>query len=91
LAASKTQIVTLKKKLEEAKKGRERAERARDQAEQEGYDVGVMETKEAFRAEVSGVHKNYYSQVWNEALNQVGVEASSVLRKAESVYYPLAI
>ena len=51
----------------------------------------MAETKEALRAEVSGVHKNYCSKVWNEALNQVGVEASFVLRKAESVYYPLTI
>jgi len=29
--------------------------------------------------------------VWNEALNQAGVEASSILRRAESVYYPPAI
>ncbi|KAK9998126.1 hypothetical protein SO802_017729 [Lithocarpus litseifolius] len=30
------------------------AEKARDQAEQEGYDVGVAETEEALKAEVSG-------------------------------------
>ena len=29
--------------------------------------------------------------MWYESLNQAGVEASSALRKAESVYYPLAI
>ena len=29
--------------------------------------------------------------MWNEALNQAGVEASSALRRAESVYYPLVI
>ena len=26
--------------------------------------------------------------VWDEALNQAGVEASFMLRKAESIYYP---
>ena len=31
------------------------------------------------------------SQVWNKALKQAGVEASSALRKAESAYYPPAI
>ena len=36
-----------------------------------------------------GVCKLYYSQVWAEALNQAGVEASSELRRAENVYYPL--
>ena len=29
--------------------------------------------------------------MWNEALNQAGVEASYAFRSAESVYYPLAI
>jgi len=49
----------------------------------------VTETEEALRDKVSGVYKNYYLQVWNEALNQAEVEASSILRRAESVYYPL--
>ena len=69
----------------------EEADKARDQAEQDGYDVGVVETKEAFKAEVAGVCRNYCLQVWNKALNQAGVEASSILKKAESVYYPPAI
>ena len=33
----------------------------------------------------------YCSQVWNEALKQAGVEASSDLWKVENVYYPSAI
>ena len=33
----------------------------------------------------------YCLLVWNEALNQARVEASSSLRRAESVYYPPAI
>lgn len=61
LAASKEQIVTLKKKLE--------AEKARDQAEQDGYDEGVAETEEVLRVEVSKVCRNYCLQVWNETLN----------------------
>ena len=51
----------------------------------------MAETEEAFRAKVPGVCRTYYSQTWYEALNQVGVKASSVLRKAENVYYPPAI
>lgn len=61
LAASKEQIVALKKKLE--------AEKARDQAEQDGYDEGVAETEEFLRVEVSKVCRNYCLQVWNETLN----------------------
>ena len=62
MAASKEQINTLKKKLEEI-------EKTRDQAEQDGYDIGVVETEEALRAEVAGVCRHYCSQVWDEALN----------------------
>ena len=53
--------------------------------------MGVAETEEALRAEVLEVCKFYCLQVWNEALDQVGIEASSTLRRAENVYYPPAI
>ena len=51
----------------------------------------MAETEEVLRVEVSRVCRNYCLQVWNDALNQAGVEASSKLRKAECVYYPPAI
>ena len=51
----------------------------------------MTKTEEALRVEVSGECKNHCLQVWNKPLNQDGVEASSVLRKAESIYYPSAI
>ena len=51
----------------------------------------MAETEETLQAEASGDCKTYYLQVWNEALNQVGVDASSTLRRAENVYYPPAI
>ena len=53
--------------------------------------MGVVETEEALKAEVMGVCRTYCLQVWNEALDQAGVEASSALRRAENVYYPPAI
>ena len=52
LTAAWDQIKLLKKKLEDA-------EKAKDQAEQEGYDVGVAETKESIMAEVAGVCRAY--------------------------------
>lgn len=91
LAISTTQIASLKKKLKEAEKARELVEKARDQAKQDGYDLGVAEAEETLRAEVLGVYRTYCSQVWIEALNQAVVEASSILRRANKVYYPLAI
>ena len=69
----------------------EEAEKARDQAKQDKYNVGVAETEEALRAEVSEICRNFYLQVWNKAFNQAGVDASFALRRAESVYYPPAI
>ena len=33
----------------------------------------------------------YYAQTWEEVLNQVGVEASSELRKLESIIFPSAL
>ena len=62
LSAAKKQIRTLKMKLEEA-------EKVVEKVEQDGYDVGVVETEEALRAKVSGVCRTYYLQVWNETLN----------------------
>ena len=53
--------------------------------------MGVVETKEALKAKVSGVCRTYYLQVWNEALNQAGIKASSALKRAENIYYPPAI
>ena len=84
LFVAKRLITGLKKKLEKAKK-------AKDQAKQDGYNVGVAETEEALRVEVSKVCRKYCLQVWNEALNQVGIEASSIFRRAKNVYYPPAI
>ena len=98
MAASKEQRAALKKKLEkveraknQAEKAKEEAEKAREEAQQEGHDIGVLKTKEALRAEVLGVCRIYCAQVWDETLNQAGVEDSSMLRKAENVYYPPAI
>ena len=51
----------------------------------------MLETKEALRAKVPGVCRTYCAQVWDEAFNQVGIEASSMLRKAENIYYPPTI
>ena len=95
MAASKEQVAALKKKLEEAEKAKalaekakDEAEKARDEAEQHRYKVGVAETEDALRAEVPVVCRTYCALTWDEALNQAGVKASSMLRKAESVYYP---
>lgn len=49
------------------------------------------QAEEALRVEVAGVCRTYCLQVWNETLNQAGIEAFFAFRRAENVYYPLAI
>ena len=70
---------------------RTEAECSKEKAEEEAYDLGVAETQATLKAQVPGVCRLYCSQVWNEALKQVGVEASSDLWKAKRMYYPPAI
>ena len=53
--------------------------------------MGVAETQAALKAQVPGVYRLYCSQVWNETLKQIEVEASSDLWRVEKVYYPPAI
>ena len=69
-------MAALKQQLEKAKKLKEQAEKAkmqaeedkakvekeRDEAEQHGYDVGVAETEDAFRAEVPAMCHAYCAQ-----------------------------
>ena len=64
---------------------------SKDKAKEEAYDAGVAKTQAIFKAQIPGVCRLYYSQVWNEALKRAGVEASSSLWKAEKVYYPPTI
>ena len=75
----------------QAEEDKAKAEKERDEAEQHGYDVGVAETEDTLRAEVPTVCRAYYSQNWEETLNQVKVEASSELRKPENIVFPLAL
>ena len=105
LVAAKEQITALKQQLEEANKLKDLAEKARlqaeedkikaekerDEAEQHGYDIGVAETEDALRVEVPAVCHAYCAQTWEEALNQAEVEASSGLRRLESIIFPLAL
>ena len=45
-----------------------KAETSKDKAEEEAYDAGVANTQAILKAQISGVCRLYYSQVWNEAL-----------------------
>ena len=76
---------------EQAEKAKNKFEQATNEAEQRGYEIGVAETEKALRAEVPEGCRIYCARTWSEALNRMGVEASSELRKPENVYYPEAI
>ena len=76
---------------EEAEFARTEVECSKEKAEKKAYDSGVVEIETALKAQVLGVCRLYCSQVWNEALKQARVNASSNLWKAECVFYPPAI
>ena len=76
---------------QEAEFARNEAEAAKNTAEDDGYNMGVAETQATLKAQIPGVCRFYCSQVWEEALKRAGVDASSDLWKAESVFYPAAI
>ena len=75
----------------QAEEDKTKAEKERDEAEQHGYDVGVAETEDILRAEVPAVYRAYCTQSWKEALNQVGIYASSELRKPKNFVFSLAL
>ena len=76
---------------QEAEFARNDAEAAKNTAEDDGYNLGVAETQATLKAQIPGVCRFYCSQVWEEALKQAGVDASSTLWKAESIFYSAAI
>ena len=75
----------------EAEFAKTEAETSKDKAENEAYDAGVVDTQATLKAQITGVCRLYYSQVWNEALKRARVKASSDLWKTENVYYLPAI
>ena len=98
-------MAALKQQLEEAKKLKDQAEKARvqaeedkakaekerDEAEQHDYNVGVTKTEVTLRAEILAVCHAYYTQTWEEALNQARIAASFELRKPKNIVFPLAL
>ena len=105
LATVKEQLATLSKQLEETQRLRDQAEKAKieveaakakaerekEEAEQHGYDIGMAETEDALRAEISAVCRAYCAQTWEEALNRARITASSKLRKPENIFFPPAL
>ena len=51
----------------------------------------MAKTEDALRAEVPTVCHAYYTQTWEETLNQARIDASSELRKPENIIFPPAL
>nr|XP_023871766.1 neurofilament heavy polypeptide-like [Quercus suber] len=60
-------------------------------SKEQGYNMGVVDTEDNFRAEVPAVCREYCARTWQEALDRAGVESSSELRRPENIYFPPAI
>ena len=87
LVVAKEQIAALRQQLEEANRLKDLAEKARlqveedktkaekerDEDEQHGYDVGVVKTEDALRAEVPAVCRAYCAQTWEELSTRLGL------------------
>ena len=76
---------------QKAELARDEAEDAKNTAEEVGYEAGMADTQATLKAQIPGVCRLYCSQVWEEALKRVWMDASSDLWKAESIFYPPAI
>ena len=86
------QLAIAREQIEiQEKKKLEKKEEALAQAKQSSYDVRVKKIEDALKAQVIGVCRGYYLQVWTEALNLADVEASSDLRKTKNIFYPPAL
>ena len=90
LHKAEEQLAITCEQIEAKKRELEKKKEALAKAEQSSYDTKVKETKDTLRAQVMGVSRGYYLQVWTEALNLAGVGSSSDLRKTKNIFYPLA-
>ena len=57
-------------------------------SEQKSYILEVQEIEICLAEELVEVCRDYYQEVWIEALNLAGVLVASEWRKAKNVYYP---
>ncbi|XP_065634575.1 uncharacterized protein LOC136069708 [Quercus suber] len=98
LATSKEQVLTLQKQLEEvqrlrdqAEKAKAEAERGKDAAEQQGYNMGVADTEDNFRAEVPAVCREYSirASTPSTAVGEVSVIVAEPSEKVQTQALPL--
>ena len=56
-------------------------------AEQEGYDASMTKTAQSLTFQLKDVAPAFYLEVWGEALNAVGVDVDTKLRRTSKIYY----
>ena len=88
LATQRQLVLELKAELEKAKEEARMARKASEAAEMASFKRGVLDMKVRLAKEVVGVCRDYYTEVWAEALNWMGVPANSKLGKAKSIFFP---
>ena len=87
LTTQRQLVLDLKDELQKVKDAARVARVASEAVEMASYECGVQETEMQLTEEVAGVCKDYYTMVWAEALNRVGVFTDSELRKAENTFF----
>lgn len=89
MATAKQEFMDLKAKLKKAKEAAQVAKAVTDALEQKFYDLRVQKIEARLTEELAKVCKEYYQEVWIEALNLAKVLVASKWRKVENIYYPL--
>ncbi|XP_030928178.1 uncharacterized protein LOC115954460 [Quercus lobata] len=88
LAMAKQQATNLKMELEKAKEATRVAKEVTEASKQASYNLDVQETEVHLAKELAEVCRDYYQEVWLEALNLIGIPTASKWRKAKNIYYP---
>ena len=63
------------------------AREASEAAEAASYERGVLEMETRLAEEVARVCKDYCTETWAEALNQVGIHVDFELRRTKNVFF----
>ena len=88
LGTQKLLILELKVELQRAKEVTWTEKEAAKALEQASYDHRVQETEIQLAEELAEVCRDYFKEVWAEALNRARVLAASEWRSVENIFYP---
>ena len=63
----------------------------KEKAEEEAYNLGVAETQATLKAQVLGVCRLYYSQVWKRPSSKLGLKPSPTCGRQSTCTIPLPL